>query len=155
MRDSVVVVNDLHIAPSRCESLSLTYELLKRLGVFDGSWPWATSVAQRASVIWAVLLAYRLGFQTVVLIGMDISDSRNFYDVPGSPFFDGALTSDGANAEARHRTGDPRVRCDTVPVVLQHLAPKLESWGTMVRNGSPGFGSPLDEVLVNYDWSIS
>jgi hypothetical protein len=154
LRRNLIISDDLHISLPNTDVLRLFYRTYLRTcpwRITHGSAP----LAHRASVIWAVLLAIRLGFRAIVLIGMDMNDSRHFYQIEGSPWYDEEASAACPPHAGVHRTADPLLRPDTVPLILNHLRVAVEKHEIFLYQGSPGHGSPLDDLLPNYVWRQS
>lgn len=101
----------------------------------------------RGSVIWAVLIGIRMNYPRVVLSGFDMTGGDHFYQQKGSGKFVHDRYFDSMVSPNMHATADPSLGRVTVPVILESLRGLAEQRGVSLLNGTPNFGSPLDNIL--------
>lgn len=151
--ESLVLTSDINLLPLDVDGFTKTIALCARAGLLDERRRWRYLPTTRGTVLWAILFGTRLGYEEIVLCGVDLTNTDYFYEDPDAPMVRLDLPRPQNVQTGRvHKTNDPAEPGPTMQEIVTALA-----GGLLARRGIDltvaHAGSLLARELDVHEWS--
>lgn len=147
LRPGIRICKIINFSPVSGSALSKTINFMRKTGMTDPARSRAEFGQIRGSLIWAVLIGIRMNYRHIVLSGCDMGSGEHFYLQKGLEGFRYDRYFDSFVVPQFHPNVDASIGPISVPAILESLHAFAEKRGSIIVNGTPNCGSPLDDFL--------